>query len=78
MLASYLKEREKEVVDIMIMLFDQEYAVEQYGKQQKAEGENKLGTLMAKLFSQNRLEDAKRCSEDAEYREKLYQEFKLA
>ena len=37
-LVKYLKEREKEVVDIMIMLFDQEYAVEQYGKQQKAEG----------------------------------------
>ena len=37
-LAEYLNEREKEVIDNMIMLFDQEYAVEQYGKSQKAEG----------------------------------------
>ena len=37
-LTGYLKEREKEVIDIMITLFDQEYAVEQYGRSQKAEG----------------------------------------
>ena len=34
----YLKEREKEVINNMIMLFDQEYAVEQFGKSQRAEG----------------------------------------
>ena len=37
-LAEYLKGREKEVADIMITLFDQEYATEQYGKSQRAEG----------------------------------------
>ena len=37
-LIHYLREREKEVIDIMIMLFDQEYAVEQFGKSQRAEG----------------------------------------
>ena len=37
-LANYLKEREKEVIDIMILLFDQEYAVEQFGRSQKKEG----------------------------------------
>ena len=37
-LVNYLKEREKEVIDIMITLFDQEYAVKQYGKTQKKEG----------------------------------------
>ena len=31
-LIQYLHDREKEVVDIMIMLFDQEYAIEQYAK----------------------------------------------
>ena len=36
--ANYLKEREKEVIDIMILLFDQEYAVEQFGRSQKKEG----------------------------------------
>ena len=38
MLVDYLNSREKEVIDIMIMLFDQEYAVKQYGKAQKEEG----------------------------------------
>ena len=37
-LVNYLKEREKEVIDIMITLFDQEYAVEQFGRSQKSEG----------------------------------------
>ena len=37
-LADYLKEREKEVINIMITLFDQEYAVNQYGKAQRKEG----------------------------------------
>ena len=37
-LIDYLKEREKEVIDIMITLFDQEYAVEQYGRPQKKIG----------------------------------------
>ena len=37
-LVNYLKEREKEVIDIMITLFDQEYAVEQFGRSQKRIG----------------------------------------
>ncbi len=43
----------------------------------KAEGENKLGKLMSKLFDLGRIEDAKRCSEDEKYREKLYTEFNM-
>lgn len=43
----------------------------------RAEGETRLSMLMAKLFSQNRLEDAKKCTDDPEYREKLYREFQL-
>ncbi len=34
-LAEYLKDREKEVVDIMMTLFEQEYAVERYGDEKK-------------------------------------------
>ena len=37
-LVDYLNSREKEVIDIMIMLFDQEYAVKQYGKAQEEKG----------------------------------------
>ena len=33
-----MESREKEVVDIMMALFDQEYAVERYGDEKKAEG----------------------------------------
>ena len=33
-----MKNREKEVIDIMMTLFDQEYAVERYGAEKKAEG----------------------------------------
>ena len=40
-LVKYLQEREKEVIDIMIMLFDQEYAQEQYGRAQMEEGRKK-------------------------------------
>ena len=44
-LKEYLEGREKEVVDIMMTLFDQEYAVERYGDERelkgKAEGEMK-------------------------------------
>ena len=37
-LVEYLTDREKEVVNIMITLFDQEYALKQYGKELKEEG----------------------------------------
>ena len=54
-LKEYLESREKEVVDIMMTLFDQEYAVERYGDERElkgkaeglAEGEAK-GTMKAK------------------------------
>ena len=37
-LAGYLKEREMEVIDIMIMLFEQDFAEEMYGRAQRDEG----------------------------------------
>ena len=40
-LVEYLESRKKEVVDIMMTLFDQEYAVERYGDEQRAEGKIK-------------------------------------
>ena len=50
-LKEYLEGREKEVVDIMMTLFDQEYAVERYGDEKKAEGKAEgiaEGTIKAK------------------------------
>ena len=50
----------------------------QQGMQQGiTKGENRLNELMARLFAMDRFDDAKRCTEDTEYRNKLYKEFKL-
>ena len=45
--SEYLKDREKEVVDIMMTLFEQEYAVERYGDEKRTEGELKKAKEMA-------------------------------
>lgn len=44
-------------------------------KEGRTEGENKLGSLVSKLLSSGRTEDAMKASNDAQYREKLYIEF---
>lgn len=41
-------------------------------------GEDKVALLMKKLFEENRIEDAKRASQDKEYRNKLLKELKIA
>ncbi len=46
-LKEYLENREKEVISIMMALFEQEYAVERYGDEKKAEGEMKKAREMA-------------------------------
>ncbi|MDO4840945.1 MAG: hypothetical protein Q3990_09785, partial [Desulfovibrionaceae bacterium] len=40
-------------------------------------GIDKLALLMKKLFDQNRIEDAKKVSEDKEYCKKLLKEFAI-
>ena len=44
----------------------------------KQEGENKAYTLMQKLFSLGRVEDAQKASSDEAFRKELYKEFHLA
>ncbi|MFR8717397.1 MAG: hypothetical protein ACLVES_06475 [Faecalibacterium prausnitzii] len=44
----------------------------------KAEGANSVALLMKKLFDQNRIEDAKRASEDKEYRIQLMKELGIS
>ena len=44
----------------------------------KIEGEDTLALLMKKLFDQNRIEDAKRASEDKEYRTRLMKELDIS
>ena len=81
-LKTYLESREKEVVDIMITLYSQARAVDEYAEELweegKAEGFNLLGKLMDLLFEQNRLDEARRVSRDSALRDRLLKEFKLA
>ena len=44
----------------------------------KAEGTDSVALLMKKLFDQNRIEDAKRASEDKEYRTRLMKELGIS
>ena len=67
-------DRRKALLDERTLLAEAEARGKAEGK---AEGENKLGKLMSKLFALGRIEDAKRCSEDEKYREKLYTEFNM-
>ena len=41
----------------------------------KREGQNLLSQLMSKLFADNRIEDAKRATQDPDFREQLYHEY---
>ncbi|MFR5150956.1 MAG: hypothetical protein ACLTER_16670 [Ruminococcus sp.] len=46
-------------------------------KKRRKKGENRLGTLMNILLKNKRYSDAEKASEDEEYREELYKEYKL-
>ena len=62
--------RQKEVADMLSMI---SYAEENSEKK----GENRLGTLMNILLKNKRYSDAEKASEDEEYREELYKEYKI-
>ena len=49
-LKEYLESREKEVIDIMITLFGQEYAVEAYAADERKTGELKGAVEMCQAF----------------------------
>ena len=66
--------RQKEVADMLSMI---SYAEENGIKKGEKKGENRLGTLMNILLKNKRYSDAQKASEDEEYREKLYKEYKL-
>ena len=44
----------------------------------KAEGADSVALLMKKLFDQNRIEDAKRASEDKEYHTRMMKELGIS
>ena len=77
-LKKYLKEREKEVVNIMIELFNQELAVKEYGDEMKEEGMNLLARLLTKLSEMGKTEEADKVIKDSKYRRKLLIDYGLA
>ena len=66
--------RQKEVADMLSMI---SYAEENGIKKGEKKGENRLGTLMNSLLKNKCYSDAEKASEDEEYREELYKEYKL-
>ncbi len=54
-----------------------EEALEQGIEQGIEQGMDRLGALVGRLIDAGRLDDAKRASEDADYREALLTEFEL-
>ena len=81
-LKKYLEEREKEVVNIMIELFNQELAVKQYGDEMKEEGRNEgmnlLARLLTKLSELGKTQEADKAIKDPKYRRKLLIDYGLA
>ena len=74
--------RQKEVADMLSMIsYAEENGIkkgEKRGeKRGEKKGENRLGTLMNILLKHKRYSDAEKASEDEEYREELYKEYKL-
>ena len=54
------------------------YSYDKVENRGKAEGANSVALLMKNLFDQNRIEDAKRASEDKEYRTRLMKELGIS
>ena len=81
-LKKYLEEREKEVVNIMIELFNQELAVKEYGDEREEKGRNEgmdlLARWLTKLSEMGKTEEADKAIKDPKYRRKLLIDYGLA
>ena len=88
-LAEFIKEHENEVYTMMDTLFNQERVTEIHEKnlmwesyndgkvKGRAEGENKIITLINSLINAGRNDEIQKVTSDAEYRQKLYTEFRI-
>ena len=82
-LADFVKKHKNEVYTMMDTLFNQEHVTEIHEKNLVwegynngfTEGENKLGTLINSLINAGRNDEIEKAASDAEYRQKLYDEF---
>ena len=69
------KEKKKGEVDVCQAVKEIRDEERQEGR---AEGEDRAMALMQKLFAAGRIDDAKKASEDPEYKKQLLKEFALA
>ena len=84
-LKEYLESHKREVISMMMTLFEEEQIMKAYTKdvleqgieQGIKKGEDSFSLLMTKLFEAGRIQDAKLVTKDMEYRNQLYQEFEI-
>ena len=62
------------------MLFEEKLREEHEAgfEEGRAEGEKLFGDLMTRLKASDRIDDAFKAASDADYRQKLYQEFQMS
>ena len=63
-------------MEVLGMLLE-EFDVNKYERSLREEGETRLATLLNRLFSDNRMEDAKLVLTDKDLKEKLYREYEI-
>ena len=62
---------------LSMIFYAEENGIKKGEKRGEKKGENRLGTLMNILLKNKRYSDAEKASEDEEYREELYKEYKI-
>lgn len=72
-LEEFLRKYRMEVLGMLLEEFD----VNKYERSLREEGETRLATLLNRLFSDNRMEDAKLVLTDKNLRKKLYREYEM-
>jgi len=72
-LSEFLQRYRAEVLGMLLEEFD----VDKYERTLREEGHEEMAILTEKLLELNRLEDLKRMTKDADYRERLFREFGL-
>ena len=62
---------------LSMISYAEENGIKKGEKRGEKKGENRLGTLMNILLKNKCYSDAEKASEDEEYREELYKEYKI-
>ena len=76
-LEDFLRKYRMEVLGMLLEEFDVNKYERSLREEGREEGETRLATLLNRLFSDNRMEDARLVLTDKNLREKLYREYKM-